>query len=106
MRTIDCGPHLTTHAIKRMQQRSITDRDIGVLMTYGDWENRVDRRTMAISMTRQQLHWLHAEGVIAKDTYSRLNKLTLLISRDRGQVVTAFWRTSRGKRYFRPVSGC
>lgn len=105
MRQIDCTQSLTMHAAKRMQQRCISTHDVEVMMTYGDWENRVDRKTMAISMTRQEIECLAAEGVITKDAWTRFNKLTLLISQDRWSVVTTIWRTSRGKRYFRPISG-
>ncbi len=96
---------LSRHALKRMQQRGLKKQEIDLVLRFADREVRRGGTVVALSLSRNQISDLQADGIINAAHNELLRNLVVLYSSDDQEVVTAFrGGTRKGLRtYGRPT---
>lgn len=91
----------TRHSEKRARQRGIRKDDLETLLTWGDVEAQVGDGAVSITMSRQAIAELKAEGV-PPAKLSKLDKLAVVMTDD-GMVKTVMVlrNSGRDKRRYR-----
>ena len=95
--------NLTRHAQVRIQQRGLKRQEIDLVMQFADKEVRRGGAIVALSLSRNQISELQADGIINAAQNELLRNLVVLYSGEEQAVVTAFRGTRKGLRnYGRP----
>ena len=94
---------LTQHVQKRMQQRGLKKQEIDLVLRFADREVRKGGTVVALSLSRNQISDLQADGIITAAHNELLRNLVVLYCCEDQEVVTAFRGTRKGLRtYGRP----
>ena len=91
---------LTHHAIKRMQQRGISEQAVDLLLRYGSRSVPRGSRLIALSATIEDCHTALAEGEPV-EVVDRLARLVVLVDEADSSVVTVFKASNTGRRRYR-----
>lgn len=92
--------HLTRHAAKRMQQRSISTRTVNLFLRYADREKAVGNGLVALTMSGSGVSDLQKQGVLGSEDGSRLARIAVLVDAATEAVVTACWLHGRKSRAY------
>lgn len=91
---------LTQHAIKRMQQRGITEQAVDLLLQYGSRSIPRGSRLAALSASVEDCHTALAEGEPV-EVIDRLARIVVLVDEADSSVVTVFKASNTGRRRYR-----